>query len=114
MEQINQIPLIVKRYLKSTGFTMRRFGTELGTNHASISNWAAGKSVPSIFFLLDCRENFKDWRLEFATEILDVMVPTVNNHSPEIIVCEECGQPKLISDVSAGAGANPARLNGPG
>jgi transcriptional regulator with XRE-family HTH domain len=111
MEYTNQIPLIVKKYLESTGLTMRKFGTELGTNHASISNWAAGKSVPSIFLLLNCRENYKDWRLEFATEILNIMVPSVNNFSPKTVLCDECGQPKLLSDVSAGAG--PARLNDP-
>jgi transcriptional regulator with XRE-family HTH domain len=116
MEQSNNIPLIVNKYLQSTGLSMRKFGTALGTNHASISNWAAGKSVPSIFFLLNCRENFNDWRLRFATEILNIMVPTANIFSPETVLCDECGQPKVVSsEVSAGQSSTSlARPNSPG
>jgi len=104
MTQTNLTPTqkIVKKYLKETHLTMRQFALALGTNHASISNWSAGKSIPSIFLLLDFRE-FSDWRLEFANEILHIVVPNIfplpnkNDCGPDTVICDVCGQDKVIT-----------------
>ena len=96
MTQTSQTPFIVNKYLHSTGLSMRKFSRQLGISHASISNWASGKSDPDVVVLLNWRVAFCDWRLAFATEILNAMIPgfvpeepipSSNGHKPA--PCEE-------------------------
>jgi hypothetical protein len=102
MKPLSPTQMIVDKYLKETGLSMRKFAIALKTNHASISNWKAGISVPAIFLLLNCRETFTDWRLDFANEVLHVMspdvfpLPSANSHYPQTELCLECGQEKMI------------------
>ena len=88
MTQTTQTPFIVNKYLQSTGLSMRKFSRQLGISHAAISNWAAGKSEPDVAVLLNWRVAYCDWRLTFATEILNAMIPGFvpeingNGHKP--------------------------------
>ena len=95
MTQTTLTPFIVNKYLQSTGLSMRKFGKQLGISHAAVSNWAAGKSEPDVSTLLNLRVAYCDWRLTFATEILNAMIPgfvpeepaNSNGHKPA--PCEE-------------------------
>ena len=98
MTQPTQTPVIVNKYLETTGLSMRKFSRQLGISHAAISNWASGKSEPDVSTLLNWRVMFCDWRLTFATEILNAMIPGFipetptngNGHKPA--PCEEEGE----------------------
>jgi transcriptional regulator with XRE-family HTH domain len=85
-------PIILK-YLEVTELSMRKFASELGISHAAISNWAAGKSIPDTDFLLKCKAAYSDWRCNFATDLLDELLPEVfvnsNGHQPQADPCEE-------------------------
>ena len=98
MSQTTLTPFIVNKYLQSTGLSMRKFGKQLGISHAAVSNWAAGKSEPDVATLLNFRVAYCDWRLKFATEILNAMIPGFvpeepgNGHKPAPCGEEEDGK----------------------
>jgi|WetSurMetagenome_2_1015567.scaffolds.fasta_scaffold06052_7 hypothetical protein len=93
---------IIKRYLKTTGLSRDEFATVLRTKRSLVSKWISGKDVPCIFYLLNCREEFTDWRLNFAMEVLHTMfpevfpLPTDDGHTPELVLRQVRGQGKTV------------------
>jgi hypothetical protein len=100
-----KIQEIVNKYMdiaKVGRNRVRAMAKSLGVSYASVSCWSTGSSVPSMLYLFDLRDRYKDWRWDFATDILTVMLPTSemlsdrDGHPVAINPCEICGADRLI------------------
>jgi hypothetical protein len=102
-----EIVSVVNKYLeiaKVGRSKVRAFALALNVSYSAVSNWSTGKSIPSPFLLFNFREQYKDWRWDFATEVLNIMLPESanslsdrdgNHHNTIIDQCEVCGADRI-------------------
>jgi transcriptional regulator with XRE-family HTH domain len=76
---------ITKAYRKQRGLSLRRFADALGgdsnleteISHQSIKNWEDGVHEPDFSFLVTLALTSRDWRGDFAFDVLSAMKPHI-------------------------------------
>ena len=79
------IQYVVKEYRKQRGLSLRKFADELTENtnygiaisHQSIKNWEDSVTEPEFSFVMILALTARDWRMDFAFDILAAMKPEI-------------------------------------
>jgi transcriptional regulator with XRE-family HTH domain len=76
---------IVKEYRKERGLSLRKFADALTENtnhgieisHQSIKNWEDAVTEPEFSFVMTLALTARDWRMDFAFDVLAAMRPEI-------------------------------------
>jgi transcriptional regulator with XRE-family HTH domain len=85
---MTKVQQIVSEYRKAQGLSLREFAEQLSAattqfgplgfrvTHTSVDNWEKGAFVPDFRELARLAIFVRDWRGEFATDVLAAMIPS--------------------------------------
>lgn len=74
---------VVTRYVGETNLPLRKFAAELtasvkaNISHVAVQNWMVGKNEPATDLMLQVLVAHRDWRRNFALEVLREKMPEV-------------------------------------
>lgn len=73
---------ITREYRKQRKFSLRAFAEALGNgsqeiSHQTIKNWEDGTNEPDFSFVMTLVMKTRDWRMDFALDLLAAMKPEI-------------------------------------